>query len=60
MDVEITVCIGQYSVDIAAEDADGPYLDQALHFLAQHLEQIQKLPGVRKAMATPLKVDDGD
>jgi hypothetical protein len=60
VDFEVTVCIGQYSLDISAEGVDGPYLDQALHFIVDHVTAMQKLPTVKKAMGTPLKVDDLD
>jgi hypothetical protein len=54
MDVTITACVGSYSLDIAADNTD------ALHSIAFHIEQMQKLPAVKKAMSTPIKVDDLD
>jgi hypothetical protein len=60
MDVEIVVAIGNYSVDVNAQDTDALFLPDALHTIAVHLEQMQKLPAVKKAMTTPIKVDDLD
>jgi hypothetical protein len=60
VDIEIVVAIGNYSVDVNAENTDALFLGDALHNIAQHLEQMQKLPAVKKAMSTPLKVDDLD
>jgi hypothetical protein len=60
VDIEIVVAIGQYSVDVNAENTDALYLGDALASIAQHLEQMQKLPAVKKAMSTPIKVDDLD
>jgi hypothetical protein len=44
VDIDITVCIGQFSVDIAVEGADGPYLDQAFHFLGDHIAELSSTP----------------
>jgi hypothetical protein len=60
VDVEITVAIGQYSLDVSMEDTDALSVPDTLHNLAEHLAAMQKLPTVRKAMSTPLKVDDLD
>jgi hypothetical protein len=60
VDVEIVVAIGNYSVDVNAQDTDALFLPDAMHTIAQHLEQVLKLPAVRKAMSTPIKVDDVD
>jgi hypothetical protein len=60
MDVEFLVAIGNYSVDVNAENTDHLFLADALHNIAAHLEQMQKLPAVKKAMSTPIKVDDLD
>ena len=60
MDVSVTVCIGQYSVDIGADDTDALFLGDALHQILAHIEASTKLPAVKKAMSTPLKVDDLD
>jgi hypothetical protein len=60
MDVTITASVGSYSLDIAADNTDALFLADALHSIALHLEQMQKLPAVKKAMSTPIKVDDLD
>jgi hypothetical protein len=60
VDVEITVCVGQYSLDVSLEGTDALAVPDTLHNLAEHLERMQKLPAVKKAMTTPLKADDLD
>jgi hypothetical protein len=60
MDVEITVCVGQYSLDVSVDGADGPYLDSLLHYVADHIATMTKDAAVKKAMTTPIKVDDLD
>jgi hypothetical protein len=60
VDIEIVVSIGQYSLDVNLEGTDALAVPDTLHHLADHLEQMQKLPAVKKAMSTPLKVDDLD
>ena len=60
INVEIVVAIGNYRLDVSAEDTDALFLVDALHNIAEHIERTSKLPSVRKAMSTPLKVDDLD
>jgi hypothetical protein len=60
VDIEIVVAVGQYSLDIHLEDTDALSVPDTLHHLATHLEQMQRLPAVKKAMSTPIKVDDLD
>ena len=57
MDVTVTVCIGSYSVDIAAEGTDALFLGDALHQLREHIAEQAKVPSVRKAMTQPLVMD---
>jgi hypothetical protein len=58
MDIEVCVAIGNYSIDVSAEDTDALFLADALHSIETHLAAMQKLPGVKKAMSTPLSLDD--
>jgi hypothetical protein len=60
MDISVTVCIGQYSLDVGMDDTDALALPDALHHMAEHIDAMLKKPTVRKAMGTPLKVDDLD
>jgi hypothetical protein len=60
MDVEIVVSIGSYTVDVNIEDTDALSVPDTLAHLADHLERMQKLPAVKKAMSTPLNADDLD
>jgi hypothetical protein len=60
VDVEIVVSCGSYTVDVNIEDTDALAIPDTLAHLAEHMKAMQSLPAVKKAMNTPLKVDDLD